>query len=55
VPANAVQPVQADDNKPIKKQTQKVWTSKFYCATEEGDIIYSDWIAPEKATEEKGN
>ena len=31
----------------------KNWTSKFYCATEEGDLIYSDWIA-EKATEEKG-
>ncbi|KAH6589670.1 hypothetical protein BASA61_005550 [Batrachochytrium salamandrivorans] len=30
----------------------KNWTSKFYCATEEGDLVYADWIA-EKTTEEK--
>ncbi|KAK6099299.1 hypothetical protein MT418_000733 [Batrachochytrium dendrobatidis] len=35
-----------------KAASQKLWTSKFYCVTEEGDVIYSDWIA-EKATEEK--
>lgn len=27
--------------------------SKFYCATEEGDLIYADWIN-EKTGEDKG-
>ncbi|KAJ3090116.1 WD repeat-containing protein 63 [Quaeritorhiza haematococci] len=35
------------------KSREKVVPSKFFCATEEGDLIASDWIA-EKGTEEKG-
>lgn len=30
----------------------KNWSSKFYCTTEEGDLIYADWIA-EKANDDK--
>ncbi|KAI9204650.1 WD40-repeat-containing domain protein [Polychytrium aggregatum] len=30
------------------------FSSKFYCATEEGDLIYADWVA-EKTTEEKAS
>lgn len=37
-----------------KKAAVKSWTSKFYCATEEGDLVYADWIA-EKVTEEKAS
>lgn len=44
----------ADDKPKEKKQAPRHWTSKFYCATEEGDVIYSDWTIPEKASEEKG-
>ena len=32
----------------------KNWSSKFYCATEEGDLIYADWIS-EKVSDEKGD
>jgi WD40 repeat protein len=35
------------------KNQAKAWTSKFYCATEEGDLVYADWIS-EKVSEEKG-
>ncbi|KAJ3291525.1 WD repeat-containing protein 63 [Borealophlyctis nickersoniae] len=30
------------------------FSSKFYCATEEGDLVYSNWLA-EKANEEKAS
>lgn len=39
--------------KPLKKDLPKQFSSKFYCATEEGDIIYADWVLPEKTTEDK--
>ncbi|KAJ3169656.1 WD repeat-containing protein 63 [Geranomyces variabilis] len=32
----------------------ETFASKFFCATEEGDLIYADWIA-EKASEEKAS
>ncbi len=31
-----------------------MWTSKFYCATEEGDLVYADWTS-EKVSEEKAS
>lgn len=34
------------------KASVKAWSSKFYCATEEGDVVYADWIS-EKVTDEK--
>ena len=37
-----------------KKSITKSWTSKFYCATEEGDLVYADW-ASEKVSEEKAS
>jgi dynein intermediate chain 3, axonemal len=36
----------------------KNWSSKFYCCTEEGDIILADWIAGKEksiSADEKGN
>ncbi|KAI8930261.1 WD40-repeat-containing domain protein [Entophlyctis helioformis] len=47
-------PSSAGKEKEKAPPAQKPWTSKFYCATEEGDLIYSDWIA-EKTTEEKAS
>ncbi len=44
-------PVEGEAVKP--KQTVKNWTSKFYCSTEEGDLVYADWRS-EKVSEEKG-
>jgi hypothetical protein len=39
--------------KPLKKEVPKPLSSKFYCATEEGDIIYADWVLPEKMSDDK--
>lgn len=49
------QPEAEEVKKEKKKQQNKSWTSKFYCATEEGDVIYSDWLQSENAkpSEEK--
>ena len=47
-------PANAEGEAPKSKQIAKPWSSKFYAATEEGDIIHIDWIA-EKVTEEKGS
>lgn len=35
------------------KSLEAISTSKFYCATEEGDLIIADWVG-EKSSEEKG-
>ncbi|KAI9089425.1 WD40-repeat-containing domain protein [Phlyctochytrium arcticum] len=37
-----------------KDKAEAALFSKFYCSTEEGDLIYSDWVA-EKASEEKAS
>ena len=37
----------------VKAKTTAIPASKFYCATEEGDLVIADWMA-DKATEEKG-
>ncbi|KAJ3305744.1 WD repeat-containing protein 63 [Kappamyces sp. JEL0829] len=42
------------DGEAPKRPNIKNWTSKFYCSTEEGDLVYADWIA-EKVTEEKSS
>jgi dynein intermediate chain 3, axonemal len=45
----------SEDKAKEKTVSLKQWTSKFYCATEEGDVIYSDWISAEKSGEDKGS
>ncbi len=37
----------------LDKDDQPILVTKFYCGTEEGDLIYADWIADRKASEEK--
>jgi WD40 repeat protein len=43
----------SEEGKPPAKVV-KPYTSKFYCATEEGDLIYADWFS-EKVSEEKAS
>ncbi|KAJ3000575.1 WD repeat-containing protein 63 [Globomyces sp. JEL0801] len=47
-------PSDSTDPNEKKKVTSKPWSSKFYCATEEGDLIYADWTS-EKVSEEKSS
>lgn len=35
------------------KKSPKQWSSKFFCATDEGDVIYSDWFAEVKADDKE--
>ncbi|KND04124.1 uncharacterized protein SPPG_01562 [Spizellomyces punctatus DAOM BR117] len=44
-------PTQSDALTEVKPET---FSSKFFCSTEEGDLIYADWVA-EKASEEKAS
>ncbi|KAJ3138701.1 WD repeat-containing protein 63 [Geranomyces variabilis] len=50
-PAASAASVDGTDKADSKAET---FASKFFCATEEGDLIYADWIA-EKASEEKAS
>ncbi|KAI8906691.1 WD40-repeat-containing domain protein [Gorgonomyces haynaldii] len=36
-----------------RKEKAKQWTSKFYCSTEEGDLIYADWMVEQKGDEKQ--
>ncbi|KAI9350807.1 WD40-repeat-containing domain protein [Obelidium mucronatum] len=45
---------EGDKKKDAKKDNGTLPVSKFFTATEEGDLIFSDWVA-EKSTEEKGS
>ncbi|KAI8920867.1 WD40-repeat-containing domain protein [Powellomyces hirtus] len=54
--ATASETTAAPDNteKTEQSDAKGEFSSKFFCATEEGDLIYADWIA-EKASEEKAS
>jgi dynein intermediate chain 3, axonemal len=43
---------EGSDSKPAKVAPIKNYSTKFYCATEEGDLLYADWIA-EKTADDK--
>lgn len=48
--SSIIAPKKSEEDKVEKKI--KTWTSKFFCATEEGDLLYCDWMS-EKTTDEK--
>ncbi|KAJ3141403.1 WD repeat-containing protein 63 [Physocladia obscura] len=55
--ANTVKPKtseKSEEKKETKKDSNAITISKFYTATEEGDLIFSDWVA-EKSSEEKAS
>ncbi|KXS20411.1 WD40 repeat-like protein [Gonapodya prolifera JEL478] len=43
----AAKAAESSSAKDIKEKDEKSFASKFFCATEEGDVVYADWI-PEK-------
>ena len=53
VPMSTTQSSSTSSDKSGTRGTHHTSQSKFYCATEEGDLVYADWIN-EKSSEEKG-